>query len=66
MLKLYHLSEGVKLEVEERPDGILLRPVTDTPPKLTWAESYQEMANDAAERLEWNEWDSLAGDGPHD
>jgi antitoxin MazE len=66
ILKLYHLSEGVELEVEERQDGILLRPVSEATPKLSWAESYQEMANEAVERLEWNEWDSLAGDGPHD
>lgn len=66
ILKLYNLFEGVELEVEERQDGILLRPVAEKPPKLTWAEAYQEMANEAAERLEWSEWDSLAGDGPRD
>jgi antitoxin MazE len=66
ILKLYDLSEGVEMEVEERQDGILLRPVTETPPKLTWAEAYQEMANEVAERLEWSEWDSLTTDGPHD
>ncbi|MFH2115482.1 MAG: AbrB/MazE/SpoVT family DNA-binding domain-containing protein [Spirochaetota bacterium] len=66
ILKLYHLSEGAELEVEERRDGILPRPVIETPPKLGWAEAYQEMANEAAERLEWSEWDLVAGDGPHD
>ena len=66
ILKLYHLSDGAELEIEQRQDGILLRPVATSRPKLTWAESYQEMANEVAERLEWSEWDTLAGDGPRD
>lgn len=66
ILKLYDLYDGVELEIEERQDGILLRPVNETPAKLTWAESYQQMASEVAERLEWSEWDSLAGDGPLD
>ncbi len=46
--------------MEERSDGILLRPVAPAQPKLTWDETAREMAA-AAE--DWSEWDAVAADG---
>lgn len=46
--------------MEERSDGILLRPVGPATPKLSWAETAREMAA-AAE--DWSEWDRVAADG---
>lgn len=57
-LARYGITDGVVME--ERSDGILLRPLGRAEPKLTWEETAQAMAA-AAE--EWNEWDVAAGDG---
>lgn len=46
--------------MEERSEGILLRPVGPAQPKLTWEETAREMAA-AAE--DWGDWDSAAADG---
>ncbi len=57
-LRRYHIGDAVIME--ERSDGILLRPVAPTQPKLTWEETAREMAA-AAE--DWSEWDAVAADG---
>lgn len=46
--------------MEERSDGILLRPVGEAPPKLSWADTAREMAA-AAE--DWSDWDATVADG---
>jgi antitoxin component of MazEF toxin-antitoxin module len=57
-LERYRIGESVVME--ERSDGILLRPVGEAVPKLSWAETAREMAA-AAE--DWSEWDATAADG---
>jgi mRNA interferase MazF len=57
-LKRY--SVGSALIMEERTEGILLRPVAGGAAKLSWEETAREMA---ASDEEWSEWDVLAGDG---
>ena len=51
---------GERVVMEERSDGILLRPVGDAAPKLTWDETAREMA--AADE-DWSDWDATAADG---
>lgn len=51
---------GSALIMEERTEGILLRPVADDVAKLSWEETAREMA---ASDEDWSEWDVLAGDG---
>lgn len=51
---------GASLVMEERSDGILLRPPGPAKPKLSWEETAQEMAR-AAE--DWSEWESTSADG---
>ena len=57
-LERYHVGESVVME--ERTDGILLRPTGDAISKLSWHETAKEMAA-AAE--DWREWDTTTGDG---
>ena len=47
---------GDTLIMEQRPDEIILRPKRSRSPKLTWAETYQQMAQ-ADE--DWSGWESL-------
>lgn len=62
LLKVYGLTEGSELDIEERREGLLLR-VGGTPTdRLPWAEAYREMAADSREEAEWTEWDITAGD----
>ena len=53
---------GIESEVvmEERSEGILLRPIHLIDEKLSWEESAREMANEAES---WGTLDSLVGDG---
>ncbi len=46
--------------MEERSDGILLRPRGPASPKLSWEDTAREMAA-AAE--DWSVWDAVAADG---
>ncbi len=62
LLELYGISEGDELELEERREGILIKPGSKTSARLGWAAAYKEMAEDVAERAEWAEWDALAGE----
>jgi mRNA interferase MazF len=57
-LKRY--SVGSALIMEERTEGILLRPLAGGAAKLSWEETAREMA---ASDEDWSEWDVLAGDG---
>jgi antitoxin component of MazEF toxin-antitoxin module len=49
---------GDTLIMEQRPDEIVLRPKRLLSQKLTWAETYQQMAQ-ADE--DWSDWESTAG-----
>lgn len=57
-LERYEIGESVVME--ERSDGILLRPVGNAAPKLSWSETATAMAA-AAE--DWSEWDVTVADG---
>jgi len=60
-LERYHI--GTSVVMEERSDGILLRPQGPAPSKLSWEDTAREMA---AAGDEWNEWDATAFDGLED
>ncbi len=57
-LARYRIAAAVVME--ERSDGILLRPLHGGPAKLSWAETAQAMV--AAEE-DWEGWDAAAMDG---
>jgi antitoxin MazE len=57
-LKRYHINERVVME--ERSDGILLRPVGTSRPKLSWDETARAMA---ATVEDWSEWEKVDADG---
>jgi antitoxin component of MazEF toxin-antitoxin module len=65
LLTLYRINEGDELELEERRDGILLRPGRADSMKLSFEASYREMIAEPAEHDEWSDWDSVSGDGLH-
>ncbi len=65
LLSLYRIGDGDGFAIEQRPEGILLRPERRDPEKTSWEESYAEMAAEPAEADEWAEWDVLSGDGVH-
>jgi hypothetical protein len=46
--------------MEERSDGILLRPRGPTSAKLSWEDTAREMARHADD---WSEWDATLADG---
>jgi|GEM_PF-15456 len=60
-LKKYSVSGAVIME--ERLEGILLRPAGPAVEKLSWEETAREMAA-AAE--DWSEWDAVDSDGLED
>jgi antitoxin component of MazEF toxin-antitoxin module len=57
-LERYHI--GTSVVMEERPEGILLRPRGRANPKLSWEDTAREMA---AESETWAEWDATLADG---
>lgn len=57
-LARYQIGDSVVME--ERADGILLRPPGPAAPRLSWEETAREMAA-AAE--DWSAWDATSGDG---
>ncbi len=63
LLELYGLSEGDELVLEERAEGILVRPAPRAGGKLDRADAYRRMAEEVAEKAEWSDWDGTAGDG---
>ncbi len=58
VLKRYGIGDTVVME--ERAEGILLRPTGSPVAKLSWEATAREMAR-AAE--DWSEWDTTAGEG---
>ncbi|MFN8522221.1 MAG: AbrB/MazE/SpoVT family DNA-binding domain-containing protein [Chloroflexota bacterium] len=60
---LRRLGVGDVLLMEERSDGILLRPVDSSPPKLSLEETAVAIA--AAEE-DWSDWDDTLADGLDD
>jgi antitoxin component of MazEF toxin-antitoxin module len=57
-LKRYGIDATVVME--ERSDGILLRPVGRAPAKLSWEDTAHEMA---ASGEDWSDWDTAVADG---
>lgn len=57
---LRRYAVGDSLILEERSDGLLLRPPGVAPSKLSWEETAKEMA---AASEDWGDWDAVAGDG---
>jgi antitoxin MazE len=57
-LERYNIGDSVIME--EREDGILLRPSGLTGGRLSWLETARQMSASAEG---WSEWDSLAYDG---
>ena len=51
---------GSTVRMEERSDGILLRPPGGRVEKLSWEDTAREMA---AAQEDWSAWDGLAADG---
>ncbi|MFP3960277.1 MAG: AbrB/MazE/SpoVT family DNA-binding domain-containing protein [Spirochaetaceae bacterium] len=66
LLDLYGVNEGDTLELEERREGILLRRTLDDEKLIGYGEAYREMAAEAAEHAEWQDWDDTLGDGLDD
>ncbi len=57
-LRRYRIGEAVIME--ERAEGILLRPVGRAIEKLSWEDTAREMATSGEL---WDEWEQTAGDG---
>ena len=57
-LRRYRIGDSVLME--ERSEGILLRPAGSTVQKLSWEETAREMA---ASGEDWSEWEASAADG---
>ncbi len=57
-LRRYRIGETVLME--ERSDGILLRPIGPAVVKLSWEETAREMAVDSED---WSAWNAAATDG---
>jgi antitoxin component of MazEF toxin-antitoxin module len=57
-LRRYRIGEAVLME--ERSDGILLRPTGPAVEKLSWEDTAREMA---ASSEDWAAWDSALADG---
>jgi antitoxin component of MazEF toxin-antitoxin module len=57
---LERLGIGDSVIMEERSDGILLRPVESGPVKLSWQQTAAAMA---LSHEDWSDWDSTLADG---
>ncbi|MGH7859439.1 MAG: AbrB/MazE/SpoVT family DNA-binding domain-containing protein [Candidatus Binatia bacterium] len=57
-LRRYRIGETVLME--ERSEGILLRPTGPAVAKLSWEDTAREMA---ASGEDWSAWDAAAADG---
>ena len=57
-LRRYRIGDAVVME--ERSEGILLRPTGPVVEKLSWEETAREIA---ASREDWSAWDTAAADG---
>lgn len=60
-LRRYRIGESVLME--ERSEGILLRPTGPAVEKLSWEDTAREMA---ASREDWSAWDTAIADGLDD
>jgi antitoxin component of MazEF toxin-antitoxin module len=60
-LERYHI--GTSVVMEERSDGILLRPAGQADTKLSWEDTALAMS---AAGEDWSAWDVTANDGPDD
>lgn len=60
-LRRYRIGESVLME--ERSEGILLRPTGPAVEKLSWAETARAMA---ASQEDWHAWDTSTADGLED
>jgi len=60
-LRRYRIGDEVYME--ERSDGILLRPIESAPPRLSWPDTAREMAK---AREDWSAWESTVSDGLED
>ena len=60
-LRRYRIGETVLME--ERSEGILLRPTGPAVEKLSWEDTAREMA---ASREDWSAWDATVADGLDD
>ena len=56
MLNRYKFGDFI--EVDELPDGLLLKAPVDQ--KLSWEETYKEMAECDED---WSDWDAVSSDG---
>jgi antitoxin MazE len=54
VLRRYRI--GDKVLMEQRPDEIVLHPKRSAKQKLTWEETYKEMA---ASDEDWSDWEAL-------
>jgi|SRR5579884_234422 len=59
-MTLERFGIGERVIMEERSDGILLRPIGPATPKLSWEDTAREMA---ASEESWAEWDATLADG---
>lgn len=57
---LKRLGIGDSIVMEERSDGILLRPIQSGPVKLSWQQTAVAMA---LSNEDWSEWDATLSDG---
>ena len=57
-LERYRIGDSVIME--EREDGILLRPVRSTGARSSWEETARAMASDTED---WSEWNATDADG---
>lgn len=57
-LKRYRI--GATVMMEERTDGILLRPTGEMSSRLSWEETAREMVG---AKEDWAEWNAVAADG---
>jgi antitoxin MazE len=57
-LKRYHIGDSVVME--ERSEGILLRPRRSARPKLSWEDTALAMS---AEPEDWSDWETTLTDG---
>ena len=57
-LRRYRIGDTVLME--ERSEGILLRPTGPVVEKLSWVDTAREMA---ASREDWRAWEATVGDG---
>jgi antitoxin MazE len=60
LIRRHGLDDGIVLE--DRGDSLVLRPKAK-PKKLSWEETYKEMA---ASDEDWSEWDCTLADGLED